>query len=329
MAVDLSKLHIDSALTSLSVAYTNAEFVASRVCPEVPVQKKSNKYFVYGKDRFRPKEDLRAPGSEPNDIVWDLSSDTYFCDGHALRASLPDEWAENEDVPIDVELDAVTNATESIDLNREINLVNTLKAGMTGSATIDLNATAQRFDDDTKDPVKFIDTQKETVAKAIGRRPNVLLLSRPSFRGLRNNAKVVSRVTGAPQLAPNTMITVEQLRQLLEVDELIVADAAYLTSHEGQADALDFIWGKLALLFYRPPSPGLRTPALGYHFMWDVVKDRTGVSAPAAIQGAVAGRIVKRYRMESRSADIIEVHNYYDQKIVAAGAGVLFTNAVS
>jgi sulfide:quinone oxidoreductase len=36
------------------------------------------------------------------------------------------------------------------------------------------------------------------VATAVGQKPNSLLLSRPVFRGLRNNALVKQRISGAP-----------------------------------------------------------------------------------------------------------------------------------
>ncbi len=100
------------------------------------------------------------------------------------------------------------------------------------------------------------------------------------------------------------------------MEELLVGDAIKLTSAEGQADAKDYVWGKYALLFYRPPSPGRRVVALGYHFMWNFT-------------GAVKGRTVKVYREDSRSADVIEVEKYYDQKIVVSDAGTLFSNVVA
>jgi len=38
---------------------------------------------------------------------------------------------------------------------------------------------------------------------------------------------------------------------------------------------------------------------------------------------------VKRYRDESRTADVVEVQLYYDAKVVASNAAYLWTSAVA
>ena len=303
-----NQLHFDQALTNVSVRYQNGAYVADNVFPEVPVGKQSNKYFVCSKDNFRADNDRRRPGAVANEVNWSYSSDTYFADGHALRAVVPDEWREHADAPLTLDVDAAEALTDKIMLGKEIDLLAALIAGLTPAAQ-----TAQRWDNNAFDPVKIFDGYKETVAKAIGQKPNCAVLGRPVFRGARNNANVVGRISGA-SLLKDSLVTVDQLRMVLELDELYVAEATKLTSNEGQTDALDYIWGKYALLYYKPKSPGLRTVSLGYHFMWN--------------QG-VMGRQVKRYREENRASDVIEVQQYYDQKIVAAGAGVLFSDCVA
>jgi hypothetical protein len=303
----LGQLHIERALTNVSVAYKNGDFVAAKIFPEVPVEKQADKYFVYGMERFQPSDDARRPGAVANEINWGLSNDAYYCDGHALKDIIPDEFRKGADEAVDLEVDSTETTTDKILLNREVNLVAALAAGMT---PVDLNAV--KWSADANDPVKVIDTYKETVAKAIGKTPNILTMSRPVFRAIRNNALVKARISGAQGLDASH-ITAQQLASVLEVDELIVAEAVKATSKEGQATTMDYIWGTYALLSYRPPSPGRRTVSLGYHFVWNI-----------GIQGA----LVKKYRSEERSGDTIEVQRYYDQKIVAAGAGVLFSNCV-
>ena len=39
---ELAEIHIDVALTNLSVAYINEDYVADRVFPVVPVEKRSD-----------------------------------------------------------------------------------------------------------------------------------------------------------------------------------------------------------------------------------------------------------------------------------------------
>jgi len=64
----LSSLHIDRGLTNLSVAYTNEDYVADRVFPGLPVDKRSNKYFVYDRTAF-----LRSSGIDANGLPKSLA----------------------------------------------------------------------------------------------------------------------------------------------------------------------------------------------------------------------------------------------------------------
>ncbi|KKM62911.1 hypothetical protein LCGC14_1516840, partial [marine sediment metagenome] len=44
--------HIDRALTNVSVAYSNADYIGPQVFPTVPVQKQSDKFFVFTKGNW-------------------------------------------------------------------------------------------------------------------------------------------------------------------------------------------------------------------------------------------------------------------------------------
>jgi hypothetical protein len=316
-------LHIDTSLTNVSVMYRNQEFVSEKVFPIVPVEKQSNKYFVYGPDNLRSQADARRPGGLANEIDWSLSTAPYFADGHALAQYIPDEDRENADAAIDLDIDTTIQLTDKIFLNREINLVNSLLGSLT-AVDLSANSYAQAFDSTTNsfDPVQYLDYQKETVAALIGKTPNVMLFSRPAWRGFRNNPAVLKHIFGTSLLAPGQQITKEQAQQLLEVDEVLVAEAINVTSAEGITPiTTQYVWGQpgvtngaLALLFYRPSAPGLRTISLGYQFTWNTGR---------------LGSLVYKDRAAKRHADWIEVQRYYALQVVSAGAGLLFKNAIS
>ena len=62
-----SAVHVDAALTNISVAFLqNANnFVAGRVFPNVAVSKQSDRYFVFDRGDFnRDEAEVRAPGTE-------------------------------------------------------------------------------------------------------------------------------------------------------------------------------------------------------------------------------------------------------------------------
>ena len=60
-------VHVDAALTNISIAYIQQadHFIAGRAFPRVVVEKQSDKYFSYTQpDWFRDEAEVRAPASE-------------------------------------------------------------------------------------------------------------------------------------------------------------------------------------------------------------------------------------------------------------------------
>jgi hypothetical protein len=309
---DISAVHIDQALTEVSIAYRNLQYVADAVFPTVPVSKQSNKYFIYSKDNFRTLDDARRPGARANEIEWTLSTDTYYCEGHALAQAIPDELRANADQAIDVDVDTTETLTDLVYLQREIAAAATATNPAIVTQNTTLSGTSQWSDFANSDPIQAVENQKGPILKQIGQPPNSMLVSYPVFLALREHPAIVDRFkyTQVPVLQP------DHLKSVFNVDNFFVAAAIKNTANEGAADSLDYIWGKNALLFYRPATAGRRTLSLGFQFTW--------------LFGAnTDGFLVKRYRDESRTADIVETQLYYDIKVVAPSAAYLWLAAVA
>jgi hypothetical protein len=96
-----ANVHIDEVLTNISLGYPNNGLVGDRLFPSVPVAKQSNKYPVFGREGWLPEDDVRAPGTEANEIPGlSLSLDTYFANEHSLQIAVTDEERENADSPL-------------------------------------------------------------------------------------------------------------------------------------------------------------------------------------------------------------------------------------
>jgi len=79
----LNQVHVDAILTNISVAYMQKaeNFIADKVFPAVPVDKKSNLFFKYNKnDWFRDEAQRRAGGTESAGSGYGLTTDSYSCD---------------------------------------------------------------------------------------------------------------------------------------------------------------------------------------------------------------------------------------------------------
>ena len=121
---EATQVHIDAALTNVSVAYKNTAFIADELAPVVGVRKQFDRYFIHDAERevFRSTDDKRAPGAEANEIDFALSTDSYAAEDHALTSVIPDEERDNADPPFQPNIDRTEFLTDKILLNKEIQL---------------------------------------------------------------------------------------------------------------------------------------------------------------------------------------------------------------
>ncbi len=97
----VNDVHIDTAMTQISIAYKNAAYIAEQCFPVVTVQKVSDKYWVFPKDDwFRDDAAVRAPGTRARSVDYALTTGSYVCVEHALKKSVTDEERANSDAPL-------------------------------------------------------------------------------------------------------------------------------------------------------------------------------------------------------------------------------------
>ena len=317
----VQKVHIDKALTNISIGYTNEQFIADEIFKPVSVNKQSDKYYVYGMERFRQYDDLRAPGTEANEISWTLSDDSYYAEGHALRHPIADEEKQNADAEFDLEADATELVTEGILLNKEIDAANKLldSNNYHNDLFITLGASgspAKWSDYENSDPILDIKKAKEAIHRKSGLRPNVLIISEP----VKNVLELHPRLLEVIKYVQRGIVTTDLMAAAFGVDRILVGSAlkSDVTNagqvEPGQIEPLNYIWGNSAVLAYVPQRPGKKIPAIGYSFMWN--KDGNG-----PVQ-------VRKWYETGRRATIVEAERWYDQKIISNVAGFLFADVV-
>ena len=95
----VGQIHIDQALTNISVMYRNETYVGDQVFPAVPAPKRSDKYFLYKKEDFLTPSiasgtgalaSLRRPGTEAAEIDYSVSTATYFAEEYSYRGLVTD-----------------------------------------------------------------------------------------------------------------------------------------------------------------------------------------------------------------------------------------------
>lgn len=316
----INNVHIDAILTNISVAYLQNQdnFIADKVFPVIPVDKKSDKYFTYTKnDWFRDEAQRRAPGTESAGGGYNLSTGTYSCDVWAFHKDVDDQTLANADAPLTPLRESAEFVTRRLMLRRELQFVSDfLTPGVWGT---DVNygiaaGPAQWSDYTSSDPIADLEAGKSEILSNTGMEANTLVLGYDVFKALKNHPDMVDRI----KYTSSQTITTDMLAAMFDIPRVIVAKAVKATNKEGAAEAYDFAFGKSALLAHVAPTPGLLTPSAGYTFAW------TGVSGGL---GATIG--TSQFRMEAIKSDRIEAEMAFDNKVIGADLGYFFNGAVA
>jgi len=311
-------VHIDAALTNISVAYVQdaTNFVAGRVFPTVPVDKQSDKYYTYTVGDFRRDEvKPRAPGTESAGGGFNVGNDTYSADIYAYHKDVPDPVRANSDPAIDVDEDASRFLTQLFLIAREVQWTTDFFGIGIWDTDVVGGTDFTAWDDAASDPENDIDTGKAAILIATGFEPNTLTVGYKVHQALKRHPLVTERFK---YTSPDS-ITEQMLARFFEVDRYMVSKASYNTANEGAAaDVNAFIAGNNALLSYVAPTPGLLTPSAGYTFAW---RGLTGAST--------VGVAISSFRMPALKSDRIEGEFAYDHKVVGSGLGYFFSAAVS
>jgi len=327
---NVNNVHIDAILTNISVAYiqNTANFIADKVFPVVPVDKKSNLYFKYTKDDwFRDEAQRRADGTASAGSGYGLSTDNYSADVFAFHKDIGDQTRANSDNPLNPDMEATQFVTQRLLLRREVQWATDYFASgvwannVTGSSSYSAGSTTYKWSDYVEatsynsNPITDVELAKATILQNTGYEPNTLVLGYAVFQTLKNHPLLVDRYK---YTQAGAIVTEDLLAQLFGVDRVLVAKAVVNSGKEGSnAQSYNFTVGNNALLCYTAPNPGLMTPSAGYTFMW------TGVSGGL---GTTVG--VSRFRMEELKADRVEGEIAFDNKVVAADLGYFWSGII-
>lgn len=272
-----SDVHVDSALTTISIAYLQraSHFIAGQVFPNVPVNKQSDRYFIFDRGDFNRNEaEVRAPGTESSGSGYKLdNTPTYFTNVIAHHKDVPDAVRSNADPAVDPDSAAAEFVTHKLLIQREVDWTTTFFTGGTWTAgDVDgVSATpgtgeVLQWSDETSTPIEDIRSASSTILEGTGFEPNTLVLGKQVYDALVDHPDIVDRIKYSGQVGPGSpaIVNTNTLAQLFEVDRVLVSKAIQNTAARNLTDAHSFIAGKKALLCYSAPSPSLMTPTAGY-----------------------------------------------------------------
>ena len=313
---EVATAHLDQFLTNYSIVYRNQEFVGGRLFPDFPVSKQNDRYPIFGFERFKAYETERAAGTEANELpAWRMSNDEYYCDGKAQKQLLTDELRSKWELSTPPEVLTTETLADTIDKQREIEIFNLLMNPGIFTQTTTLSGTSQWSDFQNSDPIAALINPRSTILLACTKEPNSLLVGFRVWLQLIQHPVILDRFKSIA--LPLGYPSDQQLAGLFNVENFVVAKALYDSSQQGIPHVLNYIWGNNAFLAYVPPGQGQMMVTPGTTFRWLYGVPQNG------------GMLVKRYRVEARSGDMIEYQTYYALKPVVTGAVYVIKSAVA
>jgi len=334
LPLNAASVHIDVALTNLTIAFLQDEknFIADRVFPRVPVDKKSNKYYIYDRSHFNRVDQVkkRSAGTQANTIGMQVSTDSYFTDVFGLAMDFDFETLANEDAALNVRSAGAQVLTHQLLIDREIRWADTyFKAGvwgtdLTGVAGVPGANQVKQWSSyvDSTPIVDITNARRAMQLKSGGFKPNVMVVGKETRDVLVNHPNILERLNGGATVTNTALITDAKLAEIFEVEEFLVMESVKNTGLEGLAETNVFIGGKSAALYYRPRTAGLMVPSAGYIFTWDDLQNASGY-----------GLSIRSYTGDFLNvngiAEKIEANLAYDQKVVSTDLGVFFATIVA
>lgn len=299
---------VDPVLTNLAVGYKNAEFIAEKIFPQVFTDKEGVQVPVFGKGSFVEYDTKRAVGAASNVITLDAPNYLpIVLEEHDLAAGV--DYREQAESLFNEQAKATRRATKGVQLRQEIETAALLqaKSAYQSGHTKDLAAT-KKWSADNSDPLADIESARETVRAACGVRPGVLVVGASVLSQLKRNKALLASLSANDR---KSLLTVEQLKNLLELDDIIVGQAV---SSVANGKPTKDVWGKFASLIVRPGlvSDGNDEgePAFGYTFR------RRGMP------------VVDRYEEVGGKVEYARYTDIRKAAVVGSACGFLFENAV-
>jgi hypothetical protein len=254
-------VHVDALLTDISNRYTNAAFIAPTLFPVIPVNKKSDKFARFGKERFKRIDSRRAPKAEARLVDYTVSYDRYDCEGYALAHRISQEEIDNADAVFDLELEGTDLISELLNVDWECRVRDILV-----DTTIWQNAGAAAvWADPDATPVADILAGVAAIKYA---NPNTIVLGKEDWRAFQRCPEVLGYLAATDR----KLITTELAAEITGIPNWKIGEAWWDTSKRGKTEVLQRIWGGDVWLGYINPAPGRNTVTAGVSLRWEAFK---------------------------------------------------------
>jgi hypothetical protein len=251
------RLKQNPILSSLLLGMGQGTYVAEKLFPRLPQALNGITLAQLGDERFRRYNLRRAPGTQTKRVEIKYEGKTYTVDQYSVEVPMPRELLREADESrklnvgnyLDVSKIAMSTANDILGLDYELEVAGlATDPASYASGHVQALAAGTKWSAVSGTPVTDILAASNIIRKKIGKRPNKLTLSADSEQALITNAEVKSYLPST-QMGPATL---EQLKVILKVEEIVVGDAVWKDGSDVGQD----VWGNNAILAYVPKIGG-------------------------------------------------------------------------
>lgn len=259
---------INPILTTHAQGYVRPGNVGRYLFPVANVAAYGGQVLEFGKESFRRYNTKRAPGSATKRITFGYAGKPYAIVPEALEAVVPNENLNDAaQVPgIDLASDAVDLVLDTLELAHEYACADLSRSAANYDADhkVALVGTDRWTDPAASNPSEDIKNAIEAVRKAVGVRPNTVILSASAFAAVTLNQKILDRL----KYTSADAVTTQMLARLWNVQTVMVGDAV---GASGADDSLSDVWGDDVIVAYVAPASGGNSrsaarPSYGYTY---------------------------------------------------------------
>lgn len=310
----LGTARLDKQVTNILAAYTNDDFIASKILPSFPVTEESGAVPSIGNSHLRIRDNRRA--------LWDRSSheidftysnsDRYAIEYYDLDMYMPDRFQAQQQAPFNIRRDAGIVIMQNLMLERET----LIASAMTSTAILTNNVTltgSDQYNDPSSTPLADMETARTSVYEKTGREANAIMIGRKVFNTLKDHPDFANKVRSSGERLSGSALK-EMIAEYLEIPvaNVYIGKSIKITSNEGQTETKSVVWGNDIVIFRKAEDTAMFQPSLGYGFTL------TGENLRAST-----------FRHHNNKGDMERVEWAYDDFIADADCAYLIKNAVA
>lgn len=317
MGFTAADLHIDAPLTNLVIGFEPEGFIVDQIFPQVPVNKQSDKYYVWEKGEFfRIPQTQRSPKTKGNEVVFNVGSDSYFADNYALRHEESFEAMANADQVLSGRQKRVRAIKSLLHLDWEDRVARQIQSGSNLGSFTTLSGVNQWNDFTNSNPLDDVDAAIDSIRSSTGKLANLMIVPYSVSRKLRRHPELLE----LKKFVEKGVVSIAGMQEFFSIPKILIGNTIKNTGEEGHTNTFVDVWGKTVVVAYvtNGPDPDGKDPSLGYSFRWN---------APLLGGQPMAAEIWND--PDGGNFENRRVQYYQDEKIAASELGYAIVDAIA